>query len=74
MMHLITIWIPYVLSVFTLWMMYLAGNKSPLAWKVGLGNQVLWVTWICVSHTWGLAPLTAALIVMYIRNLWKWKA
>lgn len=64
---------PYVLSVFTLWMMWLAGNKSRLAWKVGLGNQALWLLWIVESRTWGLLPLTACLTFMYARNLFKWK-
>lgn len=73
MTHSIIVYTPYVLSVFTLWMMWLAGNKSALAWKVGLGNQALWLLWICESHTWGLLPLTACLVVMYVRNLLKWK-
>jgi len=73
MTNILIIYTPYVLSVFTLWMMWLAGNKSPLAWKVGLGNQVLWLLWIFESHTWGLLPLTVCLTFMYTRNLFKWK-
>ncbi len=73
MTHFIIVYLPYCLSAFTLWMMYLAGNKNPLAWKIGLANQVLWVTWIVVSGTWGLALLTGCLIIMYTRNLLKWR-
>lgn len=64
---------PYLLSAVTIYMFWLAGNKKSYTWLVGLGNQVLWLTWIIVSHTWGLLPLTAALTVMYIQNHLKWK-
>lgn len=72
MKEIIIIYVPYLLSVLTLSMMYLAGNKNPLAWKLGLANQVLWITWIYLTQSWGLMVLTVCLIFMYIRNLLKW--
>jgi hypothetical protein len=60
-------------SGMTIWGMWLAGNKDRRAWIVGLANQALWLALIVVFETWGLLPLTAALLVTYTRNLVKWR-
>lgn len=65
--------IPLATSAVTLWMFWLAGSKQVKTWTVGLGNQVLWVAFIVTFEAWGLIPLTAALTVVYARNLARWK-
>lgn len=72
MIHFITVYVPWMLSVLTLTMMWMIGNKNRYAWHLGLANQVLWLTWIITVRSWGLLILTCCLIVMYIRNLRKW--
>jgi hypothetical protein len=37
-------------------------------------NQILWMTWIIASQTWGLVPMSIALAIVYARNHFKWKA
>lgn len=66
--------IPLLTSAVTIFGMWLAGNKDPRAWIVGLANQSLWLLFIFVFHAWGLLPLAAALIMTYSRNLRKWRA
>jgi len=73
MKHSLIIGLPYLLSVITAWGMYLAGNKNSKAWLIGLLNQVLWLTWITLSGTWGLLPMTGVMVFVYIRNYLKWK-
>lgn len=65
--------IPWLTSAATLWGMYLVGNKNWWGWIVGLFNQVLWIILAVVFHTWGLLPLSACLIVLYARNLTRWR-
>jgi hypothetical protein len=65
--------IPLATSVGTLLMMWLAGSKRVVAWKVGLANQVLWVWFIVAFEAWGLIPLTLALTFTYARNLVRWR-
>ena len=72
MKHLIAIYLPYFLSVITIYMTLLAGNKHPRAWLVGLLAQLLWLVWIVVTRTWGLLPMNLALWVVYGRNHLKW--
>lgn len=72
MKEIIIIYIPWALSILTVGMMYLAGNKNKWAWILGLANQSLWLTWIITVQAWGLLILTFALIFMYTRNLIKW--
>lgn len=66
-------YLPYLLSAITAYTMLLAGNKRAGAWLVGLLNQVLWLIWIFTSATWGLLPMTAVMVIVYIRNYVKWK-
>lgn len=72
MKQIITTYLPYILSVITIYTMFLAGDKKKKAWLVGLVNQILWFTWIIVSGTWGLIPMTIAMCVVYTRNYLKW--
>jgi hypothetical protein len=68
----IATYLPYLLSVITIYMNVLAGNKRTGAWAVGLGNQALWLVWIVMTGTWGLLPMNVALWIVYARNLRKW--
>ena len=45
----IVTYLPWQLSVITIWMTVLAGNKHPSAWLIGLLNQALWLGWIVAS-------------------------
>lgn len=67
-------YLPYVLSIITIWMTVLAGNKHPSAWLVGLVAQAGWLLWIMVTGTWGFIPMNIALWIVYARNHWKWSA
>lgn len=53
--------------------MWLAGSKKWHGWAVSLANQGLWLAFIVAFRAWGLLPLSAALIVVYTRNLLAWR-
>ena len=72
MKHIITIYLPYLLSIITIYSMLLAGNKKKGAWVVGLVNQLLWLIWIFTTSAFGLLPMNIALWVVYARNYIKW--
>jgi len=65
-------YMPWLLSAITIWMTLLAGNKHPMAWAVGVVNQLLWLIWIIDVQAWGLLPMNIALWVIYVRNHIKW--
>lgn len=67
-------YLPWLLSAITIWMTLAAGNKHRSAWLIGLGNQLLWLIWICVVGAWGLLPMNIALWIVYGRNHFKWNA
>jgi hypothetical protein len=69
---MIAIYLPWLLSVITIWMAFLLGNKNRWAWLIGIANQVLWLVWIVASGTWGLLPMNIAFCVVYARNHFKW--
>ena len=73
MRNIITTGLPWLLSIITIWMTMMAGNKHRNAWLVGLGNQFLWLIWICAVGAWGLLPMNLALWVVYGRNHLKWR-
>lgn len=67
-------YMPWIMSVITIYMTVLAGNKSRYAWAVGLLNQALWLTWIVSTANWGFLPMNIALWIVYARNHFKWQA
>lgn len=72
MRQAVTDYLPWLLSAITVWMTLLAGNKSRMAWSVGLVNQLLWLVWIVAAGSWGMLPMNAALWFVYGRNYLKW--
>lgn len=46
-------YMPWLLSVITIYMTLLAGNKHPSSWLVGLVGQALWLSWIVAAGAWG---------------------
>lgn len=66
-------YLPWLLSALTIYMTLLAGNRHPMAWAVGLLNQLLWLVWIVSASAWGLLPMNIALLVLYARNHLKWR-
>ena len=72
MLDIIRIYFPWLLSVITIYMTVLAGNKSKRAWLFGLLNQALWLVWIITTANWGLLPMNFALWIVYARNHLKW--
>lgn len=63
----------WIMSAITITGMWLAGNKTPWAWVLGIGNQALWLLFIVQMESWGLLPMLIALLFVYGRNLWKWR-
>ena len=66
------LYLPWLLSAITIYMTILAGNKSSIAWLVGIVNSALWLLWIIASQSWGLIPMNIALWFVYARNYFKW--
>lgn len=61
-------------SALTLYGMWLAGSHNWKGWLVGLLNQAVWFAFIVAFGAWGLLPLNVALVVVYSRNIAKWRA
>jgi hypothetical protein len=72
MQELVTLYLPWLLSVITIWITLMAGNKHPKAWFVGIISQGLWLIWILASESWGLLPMNIALWIVYTRNHLRW--
>lgn len=65
-------YLPYLLSVLTIYSLLLAGNNCKSAWIVGIIGQLLWFVWIYMTKAWGLALGAIVLLCVYIRNYIKW--
>lgn len=64
--------LPWVLSVGTLIIHWLAGNKWKYTYLLGLGNQAIWFLWVFMSENYGFLPLNIFLSLIYIRNHIRW--
>jgi len=65
--------LPLALSVNTITLMVLVGNRRVLGWWLAVGGQVGWFAFIVIFRAWGLLPMAVALTVTYVRNLVKWR-
>lgn len=65
--------IALVTGIITLVGIWQAGNGRARGWAIGLGNQVLWFTFIVAFRAWGLLPLGVSLTFVYTRNLLRWR-
>lgn len=65
-------WLPWLLSLITIYTMFLAGSQNKSTWLLALFGQFIWLLWILLSHSWGLLPMNIALWVIYARNHFKW--
>ena len=72
-MDYIITYFPYLLSIISIYQMWIAGDKKPYAWMVMIGNQCLWLVWIVASGTWGFLLLNVALFIVGIRNHRLWQ-
>lgn len=69
----IVAYLPWLLSILTIYSAFLAGKMKASSWTVGLVNQALWLVWNYAGESWGLLPMNIALWVVFTRNLYLWR-
>ena len=72
-MDIIINYLPYLLSIITIYIYLLAGEKSKKTWLVALASQVLWLVWIIAAKAWGLLPGNFVLWIVFYKNYLKWR-
>jgi hypothetical protein len=65
--------LPLALSINTITLMWLVGNRKVLGWWLAVIGQGGWWVFIVLFEAWGLIPMAAALTFTYVRNLLKWR-
>ena len=63
-------WLLSITSVIMLWMM---GNKNRYAPIVGIFNQILWIIYVIMKKDWGLLIGVLLYLTVHIRNTIKWR-
>jgi hypothetical protein len=71
--EVVTQFLPWLLSILSLAMSVLTGNRWQRVWLFGLLIQCLWLLWIWASGAYGFLPLTLPLFGIYWRNHLKWE-
>lgn len=64
----------YLLAAVGLAGIFLAGSKRKLGWLIGVGAQVLWIVYACITSQWGFIVSAVAYGFVYGRNWSKWRA
>lgn len=73
MIHLITTYGQYVLSVFGLIGIKLAGRRNAWGWLISLCSQLAWATYIAATGQWGLMIGTCGYAWVYLQNFRSWR-
>ena len=63
-------WLAASLSIDGLW---LSGHNPRVGWAWGIGIQVVWVAYGVDTGQSGMLALSVAFVVLYSRNLWRWR-
>lgn len=71
--QVIITYLPYLISIVTLWVMKITGDNNPKAWLFTILNQFLWLFWIWISGNNGFIILNIGIIAISLRNHFKWK-
>ena len=51
---------------------YFYGNKTRAGPLLGIAAQLPWWLLMYEGSLWGLLPVNAMMLLLHIRNLWKW--
>lgn len=70
---LIIKYLPWLISIITIYSALLCGKKKASGWFIGFINQWLWLIWIFASETWGMLPMNVVLTYIFAKNFFKWK-
>ncbi|WP_329094279.1 hypothetical protein [Streptosporangium sp. NBC_01469] len=63
-------WVAAAVSIAGLWV----GGINPRAgWIYGIGSQGVWAAYGLVTDQPGMIALSAAFVILYSRNLWRWR-
>ncbi len=63
-------WITALAAVIGMW---LGGYNPRWGWIYGMANQILWVIYGLVTNQPGMIALSFLYVVLYVRNLRRWK-
>jgi len=61
----------WAISIQTMVMLWLLGNKDKRGTIVGLAGQVLWIWYVTKTAQWGLFPGVIVFTLIHARNCWK---
>lgn len=73
MKHSLVVWMPYAISIISIYVLIIAGKKHPFTWHFAVIEQLLWITWILISKNYGLLPITIFVLISCIRNIFLWR-
>jgi hypothetical protein len=54
--------------------LHLIGDKQRIGFFVALLAEFGWIAWGALTGAWALVGMSAAISIMYVRALRKWKA
>lgn len=65
-------WWSWILTLFGVMGMYLAGRKNKYGWLIGIGSQFLWITFAIVTHQYGFIVASIIYGSIYAKNYVQW--
>lgn len=66
-------WWSWLLAAIGIAGIWLQGDKRLIGWLIGIGVQVLWITYALATGQHGFVVMSLAYGGVYLRNLIKWK-
>jgi hypothetical protein len=61
-----------IISLISIIMIWLQGNKDINGWYVNILCQLVWIIYMFLNSAWGFLPLNIAMWFILVRNIKKW--
>lgn len=66
-------WWSWILTAVGVTGLFLAGSKNKAGWALGLGAQLLWISYAIATEQWGFIASAFAYGWVYTRNWLRWR-
>ena len=63
-------WVAAAVSIAGLW---ISGVNPRAGWLYGISSQAVWIAYGLATEQHGMLALSGAFVLIYGRNLWRWR-
>ena len=68
----IIVWLPWILSIASIYKIHALGKKYKWVWLYAMVLMSFWCVWMVAAEAWGFLPLNTVQWILFIKNHREW--